>query len=367
MPLNNPTLADKQKWPRPVAAGRTIGGTEMIGSRLPLSALAVAMALFGAQAAAEPFRLIVTDLEPPLVPNSIMDLAVELGYFEREGVEVELVRVQQTPSAIAGLQAGEGEMANISVDSVLQLVGRDQMDLKAVVSPNKALPFLIAGKAEIDAPPALAGKSFGVGRVGSLDHTLSSKVLEANGVDVSTVEFVAIGQPNVRAQALAADQIDATTMSIGVWMALPDKEGLHVLIDQEAYYAAAPVVQKVNVVTDEVLENRRDDVAGVVRALITISRDFAAEPTKWVDAMAAARPDVSREDLMALAEAFAESWSVNGGLNREELEFTVDWTYESPDLEGVRRVELSEWVDFSLVDEALKATETHPGFDEPGR
>ena len=48
-----------------------------------------------------------------------MDLAVELGYFDREGVEVELVRVQQTPSAVAALQAGEGEMANISVDAAL--------------------------------------------------------------------------------------------------------------------------------------------------------------------------------------------------------------------------------------------------------
>jgi NitT/TauT family transport system substrate-binding protein len=241
------------------------------------------------------------------------------------------------------------------------------MKLKAVVSPNKSLPFLIASKAEIGAPAALEGRSFGIGRVGSLDHSLSGKVLQAAGADTSKLNFVAIGQPNVRAQALAAGQVDATTMSIGVWMALPDKEGLHVLVDQEAYYAAAPVVQKVNVVTDEVLANRRDDVAAVVRALIAISRDFATEPEKWVDAMAAARPDVSREDLTALAEAFAESWSVNGGLNREEIEFTVDWTYESPDLEGVRRVELSEWVDFSLVDEALKAADTYPGFDEPGR
>ncbi len=72
---------------------------------------------FAAPAAAEPFRLIVTDLAAPLVPNSVMDLAVQLGYFEREGVEVELVRVQQTPSALAALQAGEGEMANIAVDS----------------------------------------------------------------------------------------------------------------------------------------------------------------------------------------------------------------------------------------------------------
>lgn len=318
-------------------------------------------------AAAEPFRLIVTDLEPPLVPNSVMDLAVQLGFFEKEGVEVELVRVQQTPSAVAALRAGEGEMANVSVDSVLQLVGRDQMDLKAVISPNKALPFLIASKAEIGSPAELEGKSFGVGRVGSLDHALSGKVLQASGVDPSKLSFVAIGQPNVRAQALAAGQVDATTMSIGVWMALPDKTALRVLVGQEDYYEAAPVVQKVNVVTDEVLASRRDDVAAVVRALIAISRDFAENPDHWVDQMAKARPDTSRENLAVLAKSFAESWSVNGGLNREELEFTVGWAYESPDLEGVRKVELSEWVDFTLVDEALKAGGAFAGFDEPGR
>jgi NitT/TauT family transport system substrate-binding protein len=324
------------------------------------------MVLAGA-AAAEPFRLIVTDLEPPLVPNSVMDLAVQLGFFEKEGVEVELVRVQQTPSAIAALRAGEGEMANVAVDSVLQLVGRDQMDLKAVISPNKALPFLIASKAEIIDPAALEGRSFGVGRVGSLDHALSSKVLLAAGADPSRLSFVAIGQPNVRAQALAAGQIDATTMSIGVWMALPDKTDLHVLVEQKEYYEAAPVVQKVNVVTDDTLAARRQDVVAVVRALIAISRDFADHPERWVEQMAEARPDTSRETLTELAESFAESWSVNGGLNSNELEFTADWAYESPDFEGVRRIELFEWVDFTLVDEVLAATGVYPRFDEPGR
>ncbi len=41
-------------------------------------------------------------------------------------------------------------------------------------------------------------------------------------------------------RALAAGQIDATTMSIGVWMSIPDKTGFHILIDQGPYYAAAP-------------------------------------------------------------------------------------------------------------------------------
>ena len=330
-------------------------------------AAVLALASVGPVAAAEPFRLIVTDLEPPLVPNSVMDLALELGYFEKEGVEVELVRVQQTPSAIAALRAGEGEMANISVDSVLQLVGRDQIKMKAVVSPNKALPFIIASQADITGPAELEGRSFGVGRVGSLDHSLSSKVLQKNGADTAKLQFVAIGQPNVRAQALAAGHVDATTMSVGVWMALPDKAGLHVLVDQHEYYSAAPVVQKVNVVTDAVLAERREDVAAVVRALILISRDFAADPRKWVDAMAQARPNTPPESLAQLATAFAGSWSVNGGLNRHELEFTMGWSYEGPDLAGVRRVDLSEWVDFSLVDEVLRAVGPVQGLDDAAR
>lgn len=317
------------------------------------AALVLACAIAGAASAA-PFRLITTDLEPQLVPNSVMDFAESLGYFEREGVDVELVRVQQTPSAVAALQAGEGEMANISVDAALQLVARDQIELKAVVSPNKSLPFLIAGKESIAAMSDLAGRSFGVGRVGSLDHSLSSRVLASEGVDTGKVDFVAIGQPNVRAQALAAGQIDATTMSIGVWLAMPDKTGLHVLVNPDAYFAAAPVVNKVNVVPDSVLAERRDEVVKVVRALVKASRDFAENPQTWVDAMATARPDVDRATLDELGRQFAGSWSVNGGLNRDELEKTVEWQYQTPDFEGLRRVGLDEWVDLTVLGAILQ-------------
>ena len=337
--------------------------------RRALAALVVAAAAASAAAtagaAAEPFRLVTTDLEPQLVPNSVMDLAETLGYFEREGVDVELVRVQQTPSAVAALQAGEGEMANISVDAALQLVAREQMALKAVMSPNKALPFLIAGKREIGAIADLAGRSFGVGRVGSLDYSLSSRVLAKGGVDTGAVDFVAIGQPNVRAQALAAGQIDATTMSIGVWLAMPDKEGLHVLVDPSAYYAAAPVLNKVNVVPDAVLATRRDDVEKVVRALVKASRDFAADPGRWVDAMAAARPDVARATLEELGRQFAGSWSVNGGLNRDEIQETMDWQYATPDFADLRRVTLDEWVDLSSLGAVLDSEGVADEADAP--
>ena len=287
---------------------------------LVVAALSLAAFLPVGGTAAEPFRLITTDLTAQLVPNSVMDLAVQLGYFEREGVDVELVRVQQTPSAVAALQAGEGDMANIAVDAALQLVARDQLKLKAVISPNKSLPFLIAGKDSIRALPDLEGKSFGIGRVGSLDHQPQHQGARERGGRPDKIDFVAIGQPNVRAQALAAGQIDATTMSIGVWLSIPDRTGLAVLVPVDDYFAAAPVINKVNVVPDAVLSAKHDQVAAVVRALIKASRDFASQPELWVDAMAMARPDVDRATLEMLARSFTGSWSVNGGLNRNELQ-----------------------------------------------
>jgi len=70
--------------------------------------------------AADPFRLIITETDIPLVPNSVEWLALSMGYFKRAGVDVELIKVQQTPSAVAALHAGQGEMANIGIDVALQ-------------------------------------------------------------------------------------------------------------------------------------------------------------------------------------------------------------------------------------------------------
>lgn len=328
--------------------------------------LVLASAFLPYPALAEPFRLILTHLEPPLVPNSVMDLAHELGYFENEGVEVDLIRVQQTPSALAALSAGEGDMANIGLDALLQLHARGQTDLVAVASPNKSLPFLIAARETI-AIPFEQNHSFAIGRVGSLDHGLSLNVLDALGAETSAIEFVALGQPSVRAQALAAGQIDMTTMSIGVWLAMPDKSGLEILVDPDTYYEAAPVVQKVNVVSREVLETRREDIEAVLRALIALSRDFAADPDFWAEAIAPYAPQLSDAERRELSQSFAQSWSVNGGLNADELQFSQDWLFETPDFDGLDPAPITQWTAFAPLDTVLETLGEAPDFDPPAR
>lgn len=336
----------------------------MLKSLLSATALAVLAAL---PAGAEPFRMIVTDLEAPLVPNSVIELAKQEGYYERAGVNVEFVRVQQTPLAMAALRAGEGEMSNVALEALLQATAQGATDLRAVMSPNRSLPFLIAVRGDIDSANDLVGKRFGVGRVGSVDHLLSMKVLTEAGLDVSTLELVALGQPQARAQALLADQIDATTMGIGTYTAIDDDPAVSVLIGVDAYYRAAPILSKVNAVRAETLAERGDEVRAVIEAITLASRDFAADPALWVAAMKEARPDVPEADLVLLAEAFTGSWSVDGGMTRAELEEAQTWLHEGEDFAGLDPAPLDAWADLGPLEAVLAKIGPLESTDVPTR
>jgi NitT/TauT family transport system substrate-binding protein len=111
------------------------------------------------------------------------------------------------------------------------------------------------------------------------------------------------------------------------------------------YGDAAPVVNKVNIVTAETLANRGDEVEAVIRALIKLSRDFNSNPQAWVDAMLVARPDQNADVLTTLAGTFVGAWSVNGGLNADQLTFAVEQIFAGEDFVGLTAPELAAWVD----------------------
>jgi NitT/TauT family transport system substrate-binding protein len=329
------------------------------------SAAYAAAALPRRARAADPFRIIITETQIPLVPNSVTWLALSLGYFKRAGVDVDLIEVGQTPSAVAALRSGGGEMANIATDTALQLIGRKQMNLHGVVSPDRALPFVIAAKKNIGKIGDLAGKTFGVARVGSVDYEMTRVVLTKLGVNPDSVQYLAIGQPDVRAQSLLANQIDATTFSVGIFTTLPDKSNIKVLVDQANYFKNAPFVTKLNVVTDDTVKSRPKDIQAVVKALITASRDFAAHPQIWVNAMASARTDVSRAQLTTLSAAYKDSWSVNGGLNLASLKFTTETLYRGPDFKDLPPIDPGSWIDLSYIKNTLRTVGIDRSADLP--
>ncbi|WEK03769.1 MAG: ABC transporter substrate-binding protein [Candidatus Devosia phytovorans] len=317
-------------------------------------AVATTAAVLGAvPTQAEPFRIIVTSTEVPLVPNSVLHLAESEGYFERAGVDVELVPAAQTPMAVTALLTGNGEMANISTEALLGLYARQDSSLVAVGSTDKAIPYIIAAHDGVTFDSLSAG-TFGVGRENSLDYTLSRQVLSSRGTRIDDMTYLPLGDPAVRAQALQQGRVDATTMSIGVFLAMPERTGLNILVDADTFYRAAPIVTKVNVVSREVLANRRADLEAVLEALTLAARDYAAEPQRWVDAMSRARPDVDPSALAQLAELYADSWTVNGGLQLREATFTGSWYKETGALGGDITIPVGFWTQFEPLDAVLE-------------
>ena len=68
-----------------------------------------------------------------------------------------------------------------------------------------------------------------------------------------------------------------------------------------------------------------------------------------------------------LAQSFEGSWSINGGMSRQELQFTQDELYLTEDFQNVGTVALDDWVDFTVTDDMLTALGIAAGTDQPTR
>jgi NitT/TauT family transport system substrate-binding protein len=304
---------------------------------------------------------------PPALPESTLWLARDLGFYQKEGLDVEITEVQATPSVIAAMRSGEVDLGNINSEDIIRLTATKDLEMRAINSPNGRNFFMIVGKSSIGSVSDVTGKSFAIARVGSQDHALSTKVLAAKGVPPDGVNFVAIGQPNVRAQALAAGQVDSTTLSLATWVTVQKEPSIKVLVNADDYFNAVPLVNKGNAVTTKVLSEKPEALRRFTAAMIKASRYFAENKQAWVDGMVKLRPDIARTDLEYLWDQFGASWAVNGQLNVNDYQKSTDFLYDSGTFNDAPRIEAKDWTDTQFVDAVLKDIGVYPKVDDPGR
>jgi NitT/TauT family transport system substrate-binding protein len=154
-----------------------------------------------------------------------------------------------------------------------------------------------------------------------------------------------------------AGKIDATTISYGSWLVLPNKAGLHLLVTKDDYRRAMPIIAKVNIVRAQAPQDKRQDIIKVTAALIRLARDFEQQPLRWAEEMRTKRPDVPAAALEALARAYASDWCVDGCFNRSELESTAKLFYNSPGFPAGATPPLRAWADSSILSQAMHRLE----------
>ncbi|HEY1293599.1 MAG TPA: ABC transporter substrate-binding protein [Chloroflexota bacterium] len=303
----------------------------------------------------------------PALPESTIWLARDLGFYQKEGLDVEITEVEATPSVITAMRTGDVDVGDINSEDVIRLTASKDLEMRTINSASGRNFFMIVGKNSVGSVSELAGKSYAIARVGSQDHALSSKVLGVKGLPADAVNYVAIGAPNVRAQALVAGQIDATTVSLGTWVTIQNQPSLKVLVGVDDYYNSVPLVNKGNAVTTKVLAEKPEALRRFTAAIIKTSRYLADNKSAWVDGMSKLRPDLARSDLEYLWDQFGASWAVNGQLNVSAYQTSTDFLYETGTFPDLPKIGAADWTDTEFVDSVLHDVGVAPNVDDPGR
>jgi NitT/TauT family transport system substrate-binding protein len=313
-------------------------------------------------------RLGVNTTPTPALVSSVLWLARDLGYYAREGLDVDIAEFTGAPVGITALQAGEIDVGNLGPLDAIRLNASQTLSLRAIGASGSDDFFMIAARDSVSSLADLKGKSFAVSRPGGADDTVARRMLVANGLSTSDVNFVVVGAPNLRAQALLGGQIDATTVAISTWVTLRSQPRIKLLATIEEVRAIVPNSAALNVVATRTLTAQPEQLRRFTAAIVKTARLFQSDKHAWVEAMATRRSDIARADLEFLWDEFTMSWGVNGFLNLSHLQKESDFAYETtPDLVPLPRIATSDWVDTRFVDAVLKDIGVYPQFDDPGR
>ncbi len=304
-------------------------------------------------------------------PSSVLWLADDLGFYKQEGLAPELLLIQGTPNLVAGMRAGQVDIGVLTAYEAVLLTATHSLELRLIAgsgAAGQANTFMVISRDAIGSLAQLRGKSFAVARPGSYDDTLAKQFLTARGVDPAEIQFLALGDPGVRVQALIAGRVDATLTSISTWVNIRSQKGIKVLASFDEVNQAVPSWPAGDVVTSQVLHDKPEAIRRFTSAIVKASRYFAQNRQAWVDAMAARRTDMQPADLGELWDLFARGWAVNGGMNPDDYAKGADLLYStSPDFAQVPRIGLAEWTDSRFVDAALREIGVDPKMDAPGR
>lgn len=136
-------------------------------------------------------------------------IARDQGYFQEEGLNVELVKVEDPKDRFTAL-AGKQLDGLVSTLDTMTLYWRAETPFVAIFGLDDSAGgdgILVRNDAGIASVADLKGKSIGV-NVGSVSHFFLNYVLEQNGLTEAEVTLVRMKQGDVPA-ALSAAQVDA--------------------------------------------------------------------------------------------------------------------------------------------------------------
>ena len=167
-------------------------------------------------------------------------IAVERGYFDEAGLDVELKFFQAAqPMAVAiasgdvdyAVTAVSGGLISLADKGAIKVIGGALSEEKGI-DGQKILASDAAFKAGLTSPAQLDGKTFGMSTAGSSFHYMGSKIAKAEGAEVT---FKPLQKVGAIIGALKSGQIDAWSIVPHIAKPLAGSGAVHIIGDVSDY------------------------------------------------------------------------------------------------------------------------------------
>jgi NitT/TauT family transport system substrate-binding protein len=166
------------------------------------------LALFSSDGFAQQLKIVTMARTTGSIGMLPLEIAVNRGYFKKEGLDVKLITVRQSDVIIAATVAGELHFMDIIPTAILASVRG--LPIRTIAVALKSAPYVLVGQSTLRSPAELKGKKIGVSSIGGMSAYLVREIVARNGLNPDRdVTLLAVGGTTARTAALFAGTIDA--------------------------------------------------------------------------------------------------------------------------------------------------------------
>ncbi len=288
---------------------------------------------------------------PPNLPHIGVYIAKELGYFDEEGISVDLKGFESGLQALRGGVAGGLDILGASSEPVIKAISRGAK-LRSIGSYAHRLTVVMVAQEGIRTPADLRGRNLGIQEVGAFREVMTRAVLHGAGLTPQDAHYLPVSSAGYIA-ALIGNKIDTAILHIDqAHMARTKKSSLHVLVPlwevMPSYWYGTFTT------SEELLRKDPDLMARAVLAIMKAHRFMYRNKDRTLE-LASKHTGYPREVLGPAYDALAAAkvWPVNDGMPSEMVEVTLSKMVEIALLKEAERPRVEQVVERGPANTAL--------------
>ncbi|HEX6983942.1 MAG TPA: ABC transporter substrate-binding protein, partial [Planctomycetaceae bacterium] len=185
-------------------------------------------------------------------------IGVDKGLYRDEGIDVDLIQVDNNPTLEKGLLAGEFDAIDVTPLGVLAAAAQGGK-YKLVGSPKPGLPLVLFVKKDINSLKEIVdnGRTIGISAPGDITYATISAAMEKDGVDANKATWVPLGGSIFAVfQAVMAGKVDAAAALIDSIPVAESNQDIKILFD---FSEKLPDYVRVTTITsDQVIASKPD-------------------------------------------------------------------------------------------------------------